>query len=152
MGDASLSGCIQRLGFSYDWDREVNTSEPSYYRWTQWIFVQMFNSWYDPEANAARPIGEVARMTLGEFGGWLSLLTLSPALEARGGRLRQALAARVPVHAREDGELFAPGLLEEVLRGAKYAPAAEILVAVRDALQAFAPQQDDMSLVVIKRR
>jgi leucyl-tRNA synthetase len=50
---------ILSLGFSYDWDREVNTTDPKYYKWTQWIFKQMFNSWYDFEQDRARPISEL---------------------------------------------------------------------------------------------
>ena len=50
---------LKMLGFSYDWDREVATTDPSYYRWTQWIFLQLFNSWFDDAARKARPIGEL---------------------------------------------------------------------------------------------
>ena len=47
---------LEQLGFCYDWSREVRTSEPSYYKWTQWIFVQLFNSWYDKKTDSAQPI------------------------------------------------------------------------------------------------
>ncbi|HZY89238.1 MAG TPA: class I tRNA ligase family protein, partial [Gemmataceae bacterium] len=50
---------IQMLGFSYDWDREVDTTDPNYFKWTQWIFLQLFDTWYDPEAKRGRPIAEL---------------------------------------------------------------------------------------------
>jgi leucyl-tRNA synthetase len=50
---------IKLLGFSYDWDREVNTTDPNYYKWTQWIFLKLFNSWFDEEQQKARPIEEL---------------------------------------------------------------------------------------------
>jgi leucyl-tRNA synthetase len=50
---------LRRLGLSHDARRSINTTDPGYYRWTQWIFLQIFNSWYDPEADKARPIDEL---------------------------------------------------------------------------------------------
>jgi leucyl-tRNA synthetase len=47
---------LDRIGFSYDWSREVNTTSPDYVRWTQWIFLQIYNSWFNPETNRAEPI------------------------------------------------------------------------------------------------
>jgi len=50
---------LDNIGFCYDWDREVRTSDAQYYKWTQWIFLQLFHSWYDKAANKARPIAEL---------------------------------------------------------------------------------------------
>jgi leucyl-tRNA synthetase/very-short-patch-repair endonuclease len=47
---------LDKIGFSFDWEREVRTSDPAYYKWTQWVFIQLFNSWYDPESNKAEAI------------------------------------------------------------------------------------------------
>ena len=50
---------MDNIGFSFDWDREVRTSDPSYYKWTQWIFLQLFDSWYCRNADAARPMSRL---------------------------------------------------------------------------------------------
>lgn len=50
---------LNKIGFSFDWSREVRTCEPEYYKWTQWAFIQMFKSYYNTELNQARPVEEL---------------------------------------------------------------------------------------------
>jgi leucyl-tRNA synthetase len=47
---------LKRIGFSYDWEREINTTDPRYFRWTQWIFLQLYGSWFNPQTRRAEPI------------------------------------------------------------------------------------------------
>src|SRR6476620_4922148 len=47
---------LKRIGFSYDWSREISTADPKFYRWTQWIFLQIYNSWFNPETKKSEPI------------------------------------------------------------------------------------------------
>ena len=64
---ATIRRQLRRLGLAHDPRRSVATTDESYYRWTQWIFLQIFNSWYDPERDRARPIAElVAELESGE--------------------------------------------------------------------------------------
>src|SRR4051794_4272370 len=57
---------IQMLGLSYDWDREVDTTDPEYFKWTQWIFLQIYNSYFDPIDQKAKPIGHLVNELLNE--------------------------------------------------------------------------------------
>jgi len=56
---ANMRRQLRAFGLSYDWDRELATTDIGYYRWTQWIFLQLFNSWFDRAVQRARPIGEL---------------------------------------------------------------------------------------------
>lgn len=58
---ATFKSQLDKIGFCYDWEREVQTSDPSYYKWTQWIFLQLFNSYYDRKENKAKPIAELVK-------------------------------------------------------------------------------------------
>src|SRR5438874_5912601 len=53
---AKFKSQLKRIGFSYDWEREINTTAPRYFKWTQWSFLQIYNSWFNPETNKVEPI------------------------------------------------------------------------------------------------
>ncbi len=65
---------LQRFGFSYDWSRELATIDEGYYKWTQWIFLQIYNAWFDPDRQSARPISQL----VGEFESGIREVRLNP--------------------------------------------------------------------------
>lgn len=93
---ANMLRQLKALGLSYDWDRTLATTDVDYYRWTQWIFLRLYESWYDAEAGRARPISELETRLSASDPEWPSL---TPA--ARNARLdehRLAYLAEVPVN------------------------------------------------------
>jgi leucyl-tRNA synthetase len=66
---AKFKSQLKRIGFSYDWQREINTTDPEYYKWTQWIFLKIYNSWFNPETNKAEPISTL-REKMGSWKGY----------------------------------------------------------------------------------
>ncbi|MET7637902.1 leucine--tRNA ligase [Streptomyces sp. NPDC005438] len=99
----NMSAQLRRLGLGHDQRRSFKTIDPDYYKWTQWIFLQIFNSWYDPEVDSARPIEELRRQfSSGERPtpeGWREWGQLS-ALEQADllGEYRLAYASDAPVN------------------------------------------------------
>src|SRR5688572_10646995 len=88
---ATFKRQIQSLGFSYDWDREVDTTDPRYYKWTQWIFLKLFDTWYDHDAKKGRPIAELPIPDEVRKGGDVSIAHFRD-------RHRLAYVAEVPVN------------------------------------------------------
>jgi len=104
---ARFKSQLKSIGFSFDWSRQVNTTDPSYYRWTQWIFLQIFDTWFDEVQERGRPIevrhrlllvatalsdlGEPLQAAAGLDRAALPLAPFEGALEARFGVVQQAM-------------------------------------------------------------
>src|SRR5436190_3487679 len=56
---ATFKAQLKSIGFSYDWTREVDTTDPNYFKWTQWIFLKLYNSWFNPNTNRADPVDKL---------------------------------------------------------------------------------------------
>ena len=75
---ATFKSQLNNIGFCYDWSREVQTSDPNYYKWTQWIFLQLFNSYFERKENKAKPIAELVKHFETEGSANCQLPVLSP--------------------------------------------------------------------------
>ena len=114
---------IQMLGLSYDWDREVDTTDPGYYRWTQWIFLQLFNSYFDPIDQKAKPIAHLMHELVNENfvvapDGTIHINPTQEGMEIIGGEVRSERVWRE----------LSPEEQREVIDGQRLAYTAEVPV------------------------
>ena len=102
---------LDKIGFCYDWDREIKTCEPEYYKWTQWAFIKMFDSWYCQRADAAKPISMLVDI-----------------FNEQGNANLKAACSETPIFTAEEWKSYDEKKQQEILMNYRIAYLADISV------------------------
>ncbi|MBN2616129.1 MAG: leucine--tRNA ligase [Bacteroidales bacterium] len=102
---------LDQIGFSFDWDREVRTSDPEYYKWTQWTFIQLFESWYNRKSDKAEPIADLKKI-----------------FEEEGNQKVEAVCDETPVFSADEWKSKSDTEQQEILMNYRLAYLSETLV------------------------